>query len=154
MGCCNKNSGCSKNIKYDDMPKEALFDSSTDLVAGVAVKLLDIAAAGLRANTVFRQFNFSNPKLDALGKQIADLAIENAYLKSITDMFSPTVFNTVAGDIEISFGPKNEYSLKIPLPTKCSRQNIIKQLRSAADKLELKDATPEDLQRFLPFLSE
>lgn len=150
MGCCGKQSECKRE---QNLPTEALFNVSPEIVAPLATKLLDIAAAGLRANTILRQFKFSNPELDVLAKKIADLAIENEYLRKITDLFSPTRFNTESGNLEISFGPKNDYVLKIPLTTAHDREKIVTQLRAAADKVAGLDTVKTSAQRVLPFLA-
>jgi len=151
MSCCGKNSGCAK--RETALPTEEFF-STTDAIAPIAGKLLEIAAAGLRANTILRTFRFSNAELDKLAKRIADLAIENEYLRKVTDLFSPATFDVTGGEITIAFGPKNEYALKIPITNKCDRQKIITQLRTAADKLEIHDTAIEEAQKILPFAEQ
>jgi hypothetical protein len=153
MACCGKPSNCSTKKQEKELPADALLESFSGISVDLAAKLLTLAASGLKANTILRELGFSNTKVEALAKRIADLAIENEYLRKVTDLFSPTVFNTEGGNIEITFGPQNEYSLKIPLTTKHARQNIITQLRTAADKLEIANNEANDIQKVLPFLA-
>jgi hypothetical protein len=152
MACCNKQSGCSKQEK--DLPKDALLESLSGLSVDLVGKLLQVAAAGLRANTILNQLGFADTKAGELAKRIADLAIENEYLRRVTDLYSPVAFNTTSAQIEIFFGPNAEYALKVPLTSKCDRHRIITQLRTAADKLALADEAPETNQQFLPFFNK
>lgn len=151
MACCGNKSTCNKQPA--ELPAEE-FLGSVSISADLVAKLLQIATAGLSANTILRQFGFSDAKLETLAKRIADLAIENEYLRKVTDLFSPTVFDTTGGNITIAFGPKSEYVLNIPLTSKSDRSKIIKQLRAAADKLELANAPEESPQKVLPFLAK
>jgi len=151
MACCGNTGACNKQQK--ELPTEE-FLGSVGISADLAAKLLEIATAGLRANTILRQFGFSDSRLEALGKRIADLAVENEYLRKVTDLFSPVVFDTTGGHITIAFGPKEEYALNIPLTGKSDRSKIIQQLRSAADKLELANQPEEAPQKVLPFLAK
>lgn len=152
MGCCGKQSGCAKQER--DLPKDELLESLSGVSVDLVSKLLQVAASGLRANTILREFGFTNTKVEELAKRIADLAVENEYLRKVTDLFSPVAFDTTGGNIEIAFGPRNEYTLRIPLTKKSDRSRIITQLRTAADKLELVDAEPESTQKVLPFLAK
>lgn len=152
MGCCGKQGGCKRE---QTLPTEALFNLPTELVGPLAAKLLGIAAAGLRANAVFRQFDFSNPELAALAKKIADLAIENEYLRTITDLSRPVAINTPSdnlGNLEIAFGPKNAYVLKIPITTAHNREKIVTQLRVAADNVSGSAASGPSAQKVFSFL--
>lgn len=151
MACCGNKGACNK--QQQELPA-ASFLGSVGISADLAAKLLQIATAGLSANTLLRQFGFSDSKLEALGKRIADLAIENEYLRKVTDLFSPAVFDTTGGNITIAFGPKSEYVLNIPLTEKSDRSKIIRQLRTAADKLELANKPDESPQKVLPFLAQ
>lgn len=150
MACCGNKTNCNKPA---NLPTEELLGSISGISADLAAKLLQIAAAGLSANTILRQFGFTDSKLEMLAKRIADLAVENEYLRKVTDLFSPVTFNTEAGNIEIFFGPRSEYALKVPLTTKSDRAKIIQQLRTAADKLELANSPDEAPQKVLPFLA-
>lgn len=152
MACCNKQGGCSKQEK--DLPKDTLLESLSGISVDLVGKLLQVAAAGLRANTILNQFGFADTKAGELAKRIADLAIENEYLRRVTDLYSPVSFNTTNAQIEIFFGPNNEYGLKVPLTSKCDRRRIITQLRTAADKLAMADEVPETDQQFLPFFDK
>jgi hypothetical protein len=152
MGCCNKQGGCSKQEK--DLPTDALLESLSGLSADLVGKLLQVAAAGLKANTLLRQFGFTGTKAGELAKRIADLAIENEYLRSVLDLYSPVTFNAAASQVEIFFGPGNEYVLKIPLTSKSDRERIVTQLRAAADKLARVEDSAETTQQFLPFFDK
>jgi hypothetical protein len=151
MPCCNKQDGCNKQEK--DLPKDALLESLSGLSVDLVGKLLQVAAAGLRANILLRQFGFADTKAGELAKRIADLASENEYLRRVTDMYSPVSFNSSAAQIEICFGYNNEYALKIPLTSKSDRMRIITQLITAADKLARDDLAEESdtTQQVLPF---
>lgn len=151
MACCGNKGACNKQTPT--LPTEE-FLGSAGISADLAAKLLQIAAAGLSANTILRRFGFADTALETLGKKIADLAIENEYLRKVTDLFSPTVFDTTGGNITIAFGPKSEYVLNIPLTSNSDRSKIIKQLRTAADKLDLANAPEESPQKVLPFLAK
>jgi len=151
MGCCNKQTGCKQE---QNLPKDMLLESLSGISVDLVGKLLQVAAGGLRANTILREFGFGNTKIDELAKRIADLAIENEYLRKVTDLFSPISFNTEGGNVEVTFGPQNEYVLKVPLTTKHDRKKIIAQLRAAAEKLEIINAETDMAQKFLPFASK
>lgn len=150
MACCGNKSACNK--QQQELPTAEFFNS-VGISADLAAKLLQIAAAGLGANTLLRRFGFADARLETLAKRIADLAIENEYLRKVTDLFSPAVFDTTGGNVTIAFGPKSEYVLNIPLTSKSDRSKIIQQLRTAADKLELANAPDESPQKVLPFLT-
>jgi hypothetical protein len=151
MACCGKNDNCAKQTR--ELPTDELLGAVSGISVDLAAKLLQIAAGGLGANTLLREFVFPDTKLETLAKKIADLAIENEYLRKVTDLFSPVIFNTTKENIEISFGPADEYVLKIPLTTKNDRNRIITQLKTAADKLEALNAADASEQKVLPFLS-
>ena len=148
MGCCSRQGGCKQE---QNLPKDMLLDSLSGISVDLVGKLLQVATGGLRANTILREFGFGNTKIDELAKRIADLAVENEYLRKVTDLFSPISFNTEGGNVEVTFGPQNEYVLKVPLTTKHDRKKIIAQLHAAAEKLELANAEPDTEQKFLPF---
>lgn len=152
MACCNKQGDCSKQEK--DLPTNALLDSLSGISVELVGKLLQVAAAGLRANTILKQFGFADTKAGELAKRIADLAIENEYLKRVTDLYSPVTINTTTAQIEILFGPNNDHVLKIPLTSKSDCRRIITQLRAAADKLDMADDTPAANQQFLSFFDK
>ena len=151
MACCGNKGTCDK--KASPLPTEE-FLGVAGINADLAAKLIQIAAGGLSANTILRQFGFADAGLEILGKKIADLAVENEYLRKVTDLFSPVVFDTTNGNITIAFGPKSEYVLNIPLTGKSDRSKIIRQLRTAADKLELANAPDDSPQKVLPFLAK
>lgn len=150
MACCGKSGGCNK--QPHDLPADNMFGSLTGLSADLVAKLLQVAAGGLRANTILRQFEFADKELSILGKQIADMAIENEYLKKVTNLFAPVSVTNTADSVEIFFGPRNEYLLKVPLGDKASRQNIAAQLRAAADKIETNVQPSVENQHVFPFV--
>lgn len=152
MACCNKQGGCSKQEK--ELPKDALLESLSGISVDLVGKLLQVAAAGLRANTLLNQLGFADTKAGELAKRIADLAIENEFLRRVTDLYSPVTFNTSSAKIEIFFGPNNEYALNVPLTSKSDRIRIISQLRAAADKLALANSEPDVEQQTLPFFDK
>lgn len=136
MGCCNNKAGCDKNNKMTDSMSFSLSGLSVEQTKELMTGLSAIASAGLRAGIVLRNSMLQNPFIAKLAKQISDLAIENAYLKSVLNLFSPMDIGITGSDFVINFGPGQKYSLTLPLTDSNSRTEIAKQLRTAADKLE------------------
>lgn len=164
MGCCSGKGACNRKADVEPATPAAqeLFSSLPALGMDAISKLQEIATAGLRAGTILRQMllnlDIKNTSLQQLAKQISDLAVENAYLKSVLKLFSPADFRVTNSSFEICFGPDNKYNLTIPVTHKNSRAQIAKQLRAAADKLEA-ELKPQDVavhpnQTLFPFAAE
>lgn len=146
MGCCGKDGGCKRNSEA-----EAFTFPTPDVIgmgAEVLTKLQEIASAGLRAGRIFSSLDVKNTSLAQLAKQISDLAVENAYLKSVLNLFSPMDIGVTDSVFELRFGPRNSFNLKIPVTENNSRRDIARQLRDAAAKLE-KEITA-DKEKYLP----
>jgi hypothetical protein len=157
MGCCGNKSGCNRTSEPAELnfrPQE-IFDSLQNVGAGFIGKLQELATSGINAGRVFRGIDIKNAVLQQLAKQIADLAIENAYFKSVINLFAPMDISVTDSEFELRFGPKNGYSLKIPVTHKNSRLEIAKQLRDAAAKLEAEVITGKPTnpdQKLFPFI--
>lgn len=157
MGCCGNKGGCNRPPEKAELnlrPQEIL-DSLQDAGASFIVTLQEIATAGINAGRVFRGLSVKNAVLQQLAKQIADLAIENAYFKSVLNLFAPMDIGVTDSLLEFRFGPNHIYSLQIPVTQKNSRLEIAKQLRDAAAKLEAEiDNKKENLpgQKLFPFI--
>lgn len=160
MGCCGNKAGCGraqqeqKEIEAIKFPSQDFLDTLQNVSAEFMSKLQEIAFAGLRAGRIFCGLNIQNAALAQLAKQITDLAVENAYLKDVLNLFSPMDFGVADSEVEIKFGPKHSYSLKIPVTDRNSRRDIAKQFRVAADKLEAElnqPATVNPAQKLFPF---
>jgi hypothetical protein len=148
MSCCHK-ANCKKQAACQ--PSEEFLG---DVLNGEHLRgLLEIARAGLQAGNIFRRFVFKSAALEQLAKQVADLAMENAYLKKITDLFLVTPVRVEPTDnrnMVLNFGAAANYQLIIPVNTDNDRKLLIKQLRAAADVLAAQE-TPDDKQSLLPF---
>ena len=147
MSRCNR-PNCAKQPA--EHPTASLFGSifGPDHIQN----LLEIVEPGLQAGNVFRRFSFKNTPLEDLAKRISDLAIENAYLKKVTDLFSPVRVAIEPENAVIHFGPTGAYTLSIPVRTKNDRDTLSRQLRAAADMLDARptaDADPQ--QQVFPF---
>lgn len=156
MGCCGNKANCSRAPVAEELkfPPHDILDTLQNVSAEFIVKLHEIAVAGIHAGRVFRNLNIQNVALSRLAKQITDLAVENAYLKDVLNLFSPMDIGLNDSALEIKFGPKHNYSLVLPVTDRNSRREIAKQLRMAADKLEaeLKPTDPANPdQKLLPF---
>lgn len=159
MGCCGNKAGCKRTqqeIEELKFPAHDILDTLQTVSAEFMTKLQEIAFAGIRAGSIFRNLNIQNAALAQLAKQITDMAIENAYLRDVLNLFSPMDIGVERSELEIKFGPKHSYSLKVPVTDNNSRQEIIKQLRLAADKLET-ELKPDTIavdsdQKLLPFV--
>lgn len=163
MGCCSGKGTCNRKTDAEPATQPSQdFLSALPAVGAEAINTLqEIASAGLRANTILRQmllhFGGKNMPLQKLAKQISDLATENAYLKSVLNLFSPADFYVADSSFDICFGPDGKYKLTIPVTNKNSRMQIAKQLRAAADKLENElQSQPADhpSQTFFPFAAD
>lgn len=159
MGCCGNNAGCKRASQETEelkFPAHDILDTLQNVSAEFMTKLQEIAFAGIRAGSIFRNLNIQNAALSQLAKQITDMAIENAYLKDVLNLFSPMDIGVGTSEIEIKFGPKHSYSLKVPVTDNNSRREIVKQLRLSADKLEaeLKPQIPtvDSDQKLFPFV--
>lgn len=138
MGCCGGNQGCKRNPETAEFkfPQQEILDSLQNISADFIGKLQEVAVAGMDAGRLLRGVSIKNAVLEQLAKQIADLAIENAYFKSVLNLFAPMDIRVTDSVFELNFGPTHSYSLKIPVTQKNSRLEIAKQLRDAAAKLE------------------
>lgn len=153
MGCCGNKAGCKNNVEAQSLPTQDFLGAFTSASAGFITALQEIATAGLNAGTLFRALNIKNAALEQLAKQVTDLAVENAYFKSVLNLFTPMDIHVSDSTFEFNFGPKNAYSLKLAVTSKNSRREIAKQLRAAADKLEAElSADPSPNQQFFPFV--
>jgi hypothetical protein len=138
MGCCGGKPGCNRNPETTEFkfPQQEIFDSLQSISADFIGKLQEVAAAGMDAGRLLRGVSIKNAVLERLARQIADLAIENAYFKSVLNLFAPMDIGVTDSEFELRFGPNHIYSLKISVTQKNSRLEIAKQLREAAAKLE------------------
>lgn len=156
MGCCGNKANCGRAQVTEELkfPSHDILDTLQNVSAEFISKLYEIAVAGIHAGRVFRNLNIQNAALCQLAKQITDLAVENAYLKDVLNLFSPMDIGVDDSELEIKFGPKHTYSLKLPVTDRNSRREIAKQLRMAAEKLET-ELKPENSsnsdQKLLPF---
>lgn len=127
MTCKKACGGCSPETE----PVMESFD-------GISA-LLEIAASGFRAANVFRRFVFKDAALAALAKKIADMTIENRYLRDLVDFHDGllAVFraDVKKASVSFSFGPRQQYNLQIPLLSPRDRVTVAAQLRAAADEL-------------------
>jgi hypothetical protein len=153
MGCCGNKSGCNRPTKTENIkfPSREILDAGVEFMS----VLQEIASAGLRAGLVLSGVSIKNEALAQLAKQIGDLAAENAYLKTVLNLFSPMDIGVTDSTLEIHFGPNDAYTLTVPVTQRNSRREIAKQLRAAAEKLESETfaTAPKFIQgqTFLPF---
>ena len=153
MACCNKQGGCSKQEK--ELPKDALLESLSGISVDLVGKLLQVAAAGLRANTLLNQLGFADTKAGELAKRIADLAIENAYMRSVFNFMAPMDVKVTDSVFTINFGPNHGYALQIPVTSRNTRSEIAKQLRAAAEQLEIESGVaPLSDQKVFSFVEQ
>lgn len=138
MGCCGNKSGCNRPTKTENIkfPSREILDAGVEFMS----VLQEIASAGLRAGLVLSGVSIKNEALAQLAKQIGDLAAENAYLKTVLNLFSPMDIGVTDSTLEIHFGPNDAYTLTVPVTQRNSRREIAKQLRAAAEKLEAETA--------------
>jgi len=151
MGCCSGKSSCEKRQEHLNM----FAPNTATLGVDILGKLNEIIAAGINAGKIFRNMLIKNDAWEQLAKQITDLTIENAYMKSVFNLVAPLDTNVADSAFTLNFGPQHTYSIRIPVTTKHSRAELAKQLRFAADQLEAETKTTKsesDLdQKFLPF---
>jgi hypothetical protein len=147
MGCCGNKAGCNEKTGVDMPHRDSLLITSESFTT----ILQQIANAGLEAGKIFRRFDIKSIDLQQLAKQVADLAVENAYLRSVVNLFAPTDVCVKGTEVEISFGPRHSYKLVIPLTTHNTRRELAKQLRRAADKLD-KEPKQNDAQTLFSFV--
>ena len=158
MGCCGNKSGCKSNAEPEQFkfPSHEILDTLQNVSSDFIVKLQEIAFAGVRAGRLFCGLDIKNVALAQLAKQISVLAVENAYLKTVLNLFSPMDIGVTDSTVEVRFGPSDSYKLTIPVTQKNSRREMAKQLRAVADKLEteLDQKISNHDQTFLPFVVE
>jgi hypothetical protein len=145
MGCCGSKAGCKKTAepeKLTTLPTELWFGGLYTLNMFIN-GLQELTTAGLHAGKIFRRLDLQNDTLTQLAKRVADLAIENAYFKSVLNLFTPADLAVKDSTLEINFGPHRQYQLTLPVTSHNSRREIIRQLRDAADKLEAELAKPK-----------
>lgn len=138
MGCCENKAGCKKSAEPENFtaPPAELWVSGLHTLNVFVNELQELATAGLHAGKIFRRLDLQNESLMQLAKRVADLAIENAYFKSVLNLFTPADLRVQPSTLEINFGPQHQYQLTLPVTCHNSRCEIIRQLRNAADKLE------------------
>jgi hypothetical protein len=157
MGCCGNKTECQQkqHTNATNVPRHEIVDALSGVSVSLVTTLYELASSGLDASKILRGLDIKNTALEQLAKQIADLAVENAYFKSVLNLFTPCDVNVADSEIEIHFGPKNTYTLKMPVTSHNSRKEIAKQFRAAANKLEaeLKTAKPvyNPFQQLFPF---
>lgn len=134
MGCCGNKAGCKRAT--EQYSEQIIAQETPDDVTKFIAALQEIAGAGLRAGCVLRGLNIKTAVLVQLAKQISDLAVEHAYLKTVLNLFSPADLHVQPSALDIHFGPNDAYTLSLPVTRRNSRREIAKQLRAAAEKLE------------------
>jgi hypothetical protein len=159
MGCCGNKAGCKKSSDTQSLnaPTPEIMAAGLYTLNLFVSGVKELTAAGLQAGKIFRRLNLQNDTLTQLAKSVADLAVENAYLKSILNLFTPADFKIKDSTLEINFGPQHLYSLTLPVTSHNSRTEIIRRLRAAADKLEAEITKPRQpvntAQRTFSFVS-
>lgn len=160
MGCCGNKGGCKKTAepgKLTTLPTELWFGGLYTLNMFIN-GLQELTTAGLHANKIFRRLDLQNETLTQLAKRVADLAIENAYFKSVLNLFTPVDFTVKNSTLEVNFGPQHAYKLMLSVTSHNSRREIIRQLRDAADKLEAELVTQKQpvntAQQLFSFISD
>jgi hypothetical protein len=138
MGCCGNKAGCKKTAEPENFtaPPAELWVGGLHTLNVFVNELQELVSAGINAGKIFRGLDLQNEALTQLAKRVADLAIENAYFKSVLNLFTPADLRVQHSTLEINFGPQHQYQLTLPVTCHNSRREIIRQLRDAADKLE------------------
>lgn len=145
MGCCGNKTACKKNTEPENFTgtSQELWVGGLHTLNVFITGLQELAAAGLHAGKIFRRLDLQNETLSQLAKRVADLAIENAYFKSVLNLFTPVDFTVKNSTLEINFGPQHAYRLVLSVTSHNSRREIIRQLRDAADQLEAELVEPK-----------
>ena len=143
---CNK-PGCCKTKDSAELPKANFSGLGT--VGGIMLTIETFNQLMAIVRTGKRLFTFADPKLDELARAIAGVMAENNGLKRFVGVFAPAGVIVDNAGVDISFGPTNEYNLRIPAPSESARAKLAAQFRAAAARLEAPDP-----QTLLPFVDK
>lgn len=154
MGCCGGKS-CKQTQSEEQMNLSAGTVVNSLLDSNFVATLNEIASAGIHAGKIFRSLSFKNPVIEKLVKQVTDLAIENAYMRSVFNFMAPMDVKVTDSVFTINFGPNHGYALQIPVTSRNTRSEIAKQLRAAAEQLEIESGVaPLSDQKVFSFVEQ